>query len=87
MSETTRTETETQERASDITIIKSALTRDTKTTILFFVRVFTAVNGLLFGVSSLFNTAVAYAAFQRCMFAFGLASVIRLSQRVGVGIL
>lgn len=85
MSETTQTETETQrqEQPGDLTVIKSALTQDIKSTILFFVRTFTAFNGILFGISSLFNTAMAYAAFQRCMYAFGLASLIRLSQRVG----
>lgn len=85
--EQTTTQTETQQpggsTTNDMAVIKNVLSRDMKSSIMFFARVFAAVNGVIFAVSTFFAPALAQASFQRLMFAFGLASVIRLSQRLG----
>ena len=60
--------------------------RDGKASIMFLARAFAAINGFTFAIASFFNPVLAYACFQRLMFAFGLASVIRLSQRLGVSL-
>jgi len=85
-SEPTTTQTETEQPAStssDMQAMKNVLARDLKSSLMFFVRSFAAVNGLLFAVTTFFHPVMAQAAFQRLIFAFGLASVIRLSQRLG----
>ena len=68
---------------SDLIVIKNFLSRDFKASIMFGARIFAAVNGLLFAFSTFFNPSLAFSSYQRVMFAFGLASVIRLSQRLG----
>lgn len=80
---TTQTETEQPTATGDVSIMKNYLMRDTKASLLFLTRTFAAVNGLVFAVSSFFSPVLAYACFQRLMFAFGLASIVRLSQRLG----
>ncbi|XP_063686835.1 transmembrane protein 33-like [Bolinopsis microptera] len=84
--EQTTTQTETEQPASggnDFSVIKNHMMRDGKASIMFLARSFAAINGFTFAIASFFNPVLAYACFQRLMFAFGLASVIRLSQRLG----
>lgn len=70
-------------RPSDLVIMKNFLSRDFKATIMFGARMFAAINGILFAFSTFFNPSLALASYQRVLFAFGLSSVIRLSQRLG----
>lgn len=63
--------------------MKNFLSRDIKATIMFGARAFAAINGLIFAFSTFFNPSLALVSYQRVLFAFGLASVIRLSQRLG----
>ena len=67
-----------------IFLFQNFMMRDGKGSIMFLARAFAAINGFTFAIASFFNPGLAYACFQRLMFAFGLASVIRLSQRLGV---
>ncbi|KAL5251386.1 hypothetical protein ACHWQZ_G016928 [Mnemiopsis leidyi] len=85
-SEQTTTQTETEQPTSgsnDFSVIKNYMMRDGKASVMFLARMFAVINGFTFAIASFFNPALAYACFQRLMFAFGLASVVRLSQRLG----
>jgi len=67
----------------DMLVMRNVLSRDPKSAVMFFARSFAAVNGLLYGITTLFAGSFAMSFFQRTLFAFGLASIIRLSQRLG----
>lgn len=77
------TEADSPSLKGDMFVMRNVMSRDPKSAVMFFARSFAAVNGLLYGITTLFAGSFAMSCFQRTLFAFGLASIIRLSQRLG----